>query len=108
MTIFMHACDVFMNMLVKVSFSCRLNLCIDIYTYTKMLFFFFFFRAKYHKLKFGTELNQELRPPHFEKKEGEKVQKDKYLIVHSGWTMIGDANYIVEIQYKTKSSHDWW
>lgn len=32
---------------------------------------FYFKRAKYHKLKYGTELNQEdLKPPSLEKKEG--------------------------------------
>lgn len=32
---------------------------------------FFLNRAKYHKLKYGTELNQEdLKPPSLEKKEG--------------------------------------
>ena len=33
-----------------------------------------YFRAKYHKLKYGTDLNQdELKPPSFEKKTDGKL-----------------------------------
>ena len=46
-----------------------------------------FFRAKYHKLKYGTELNQgDMKPPVFEKKDegeiGECLYRN-YLEIHS-------------------------
>lgn len=42
-------------------------LCFDKLFVHQMVFSFFCFRAKYHKLKYGTELNQgDMKPPSYD------------------------------------------
>lgn len=43
-------------------------MCLEIpFKCANSIFFFFSFRAKYHKLKYGTELNQgDMKPPNYD------------------------------------------